>query len=103
MSHSFHQHYRDSFALAGHDDEVGVAVVAGKVGARHLTDQVNMSLGPQPHNLAFESRALRPFADDPAEEVEALFAKRGASLDKEAIVLHLMQSSDGEETEPPLV
>ena len=40
---------------------------------------------------------------DPAEEIEALIAKRGARLDQEAIVLHLMQSSDGEETEPPVV
>src|ERR1700687_2056199 len=103
VSHGFHQHYGYSFALAGHDDEVGVAVIAGKVGPRHLTDQVNTSLEPRCHNLAFESRALRPFADDPAEEVEALVTKRGASLDKKAIVLYMMQASDGEETEPPVV
>src|SRR6266403_1672541 len=71
VSHGFHQHNRYSFALAGHDDQVGIPVVAGKVGARHLTDQVNTPLEPRRHNLALESRALRPFADDPAEEIEA--------------------------------
>src|SRR5216683_7994260 len=40
VSHGFHQDYRDSFALAGHYDQVGVAVIAGKVGARDLADQV---------------------------------------------------------------
>src|SRR6266478_4018905 len=103
VSHGFHQHYWDSLAFAGHYDQVGVAVVAGKVGARHLTDQVNTPLEPRRHNLTFESRALRPLADDPAEEVETLVAKRGASLDQEAVVLHLMQASDREETEPPVV
>src|SRR6266403_3450615 len=103
VSHGFHQDYWDPFALAGHDDQVGIAVVSGKFGARHLTDQVNTPLEPRRHNLAFERWALRPFADDPAEEVEALVAKRGARLDQEAIVLHLMQASDGEETEPPMV
>src|SRR5260370_25441743 len=46
VSHGFHQNYWDSFALAGHDNQVGVTVVAGKVGARHLTDQVNTPLEP---------------------------------------------------------
>src|SRR6266446_702323 len=46
VSHGLHQHYGDPLAFAGHDDEVGVAVVAGKVGPRHLTDQVNTSLEP---------------------------------------------------------
>src|SRR4029077_6778834 len=66
VSHGFHQNYRNAFAFAGHDDQLEEAVVAGKVGPRHLTDQVNTPLEPRCHNLAFESRALRPFADDPA-------------------------------------
>src|SRR4029077_4059733 len=44
VSHGLHHNYRDAFAFAGHDNQVGVAVVAGKVDARHLTDQVNTPL-----------------------------------------------------------
>src|SRR5260370_38475604 len=102
VSHGLHQDYRDSFAPAGHDDQVGVAVVAGKISARHVTDQGNAPLEPQRHNLAFESRALRPLTDDPAEKVETLVAKRGAGLDEKAIVLYPMQAADGEETELPV-
>src|SRR6266849_882793 len=103
VSHGLHQDHRNSFAPAGHHDQVGVAVVAGKVGAGHVTDQGNTPLEPQRHDLAFESRALRPLADDPAEEVETLVAKRGASLDEKAIVLYPMQAADREETELPVV
>src|SRR6266849_3137697 len=103
VSHGLHQDHRNSFAPAGHDDQVGVAVVAGKIGARHVTDQGNTPLEPQRHDLAFESRALRPLADDPTEEVETLVAKHGAGLDEKAIVLYPMQAADRKETEPPVV
>src|SRR5271157_6414376 len=103
VGHGLHQDYRDSFALAGHDDEVGVAVMAGKVGARHVTEKVNTPFEPRRHDLAFEGRAIWPLADDPADEIEALIAQRGAGLDKEAIILHSMQASNGEETEPSMV
>src|SRR5208282_1704826 len=96
------QDHRDTFALAGQDDQVGVAVIAGKIGARHVTNQVNAPLEPQRRNLAFESRAIRSLADDPADEIEALIAQRGAGLDEEAIVLDSMEASDGKEAEPPM-
>src|SRR5208282_230999 len=103
VSHSLHQDHGDSFALAGHDDQVGVAVIAGQVGAGHAADQINTPLQPQRYNLAFESRALRSLADDPAEKVDTLVAKCGAGLDEEWIVLHAMQASDGEKTEVTMV
>ena len=103
MSHGLHEDHRYSFTLTSHDHQVGIAVIAGKVGARHLTDKVHTPLKPRHHNLALQSWALRTLADDPAEEVETLIAKRGASLDQKGIILHRMQASDGEETEPSLV
>src|SRR5208282_5173929 len=90
VSHGLHQNHRDSFALAGHDDQVGVAVIALKFGARHVTDQVNTLLESQGRNLVFESPAFRPLADDPADKVETLVAKRGAGLDEKAIILDPM-------------
>src|SRR5208282_1093812 len=103
VSHGFHQDHRDSFTLAGHHDQVGVPVIAGKVGAGHLTDQVNTSLESQRCNLTFKIWALGSLADNPAEEVDTLVTKLGAGLDEKAIVLHAMQTSDGEETEPPVI
>ena len=46
--------------------------------------------------------AIRPFADNPADKVEALVAERGAGLDEKAIIFYPMQASDGEKTEAPL-
>src|SRR5271168_2738337 len=46
VRHRLHQHYGDSLAFAGHHDQVGVTVIAGKVGAEQVTDQVNAAFQP---------------------------------------------------------
>ena len=68
-----------------------------------MTDQVDTVFDPQLFNLAFQSRAFRALADDPANEVKTLIAKRGAGFDEKVMGLYLMQASDGEETEPAVV
>src|ERR1700690_1182088 len=103
VSHGLHQNHRYPFALAGHDDQVGIAVVAGKVSARHVADQIDMCLESKPRNLPFESRTLRSLAHNPASKVEPLVAQRGAGLNEEAMVLNGMKASDGEEAEAPAV
>ena len=103
MSHGLHQDHRDSFALAGHDDQVGVAVIAGKVGARNMADQANTALQSQRRYLFLESLALGAIAGDPAEQIEALVAKGGAGVDEKGIVLDFVKTSDGEKAETAVV
>jgi hypothetical protein len=61
-----------------------------------VTGQVNVSLQAQFPDLAFESEPLRPLPDDPAEEVEPLFAENRAGSDEKVVILYLVQPPDGE-------
>ena len=74
MGHRFHQDHGDSFALAGHDDKVGVAVVSGQIVVAQVSDEVDAVFEAELHDPAFESRPLGALASDPAEEVKASFA-----------------------------
>src|SRR5277367_2323938 len=83
VGHAFHQDDGNPLTLAGHYHQVGIAVVAGKIRARHMTDQVNTPLQAQHRDLVFKRRPLRPLANDPAKEVESLVAKLCTGLDQE--------------------
>ena len=94
VRHGFHQNHRHTLALAGHDYEIGVLVIARKLGAGHVADKVNAALETQLHDLALEGAALGAVADDPAEEIESFGPEHGASLDEKAIVLDAVQASN---------
>ena len=44
VRHSLHQNHRDSFALAGQHNEIGLAVISEQMNRGQVTDQVNAIL-----------------------------------------------------------
>src|ERR1700690_967992 len=94
LSHRLHEHDRNAFALARHHHQVGVPVIGRNRDSTYMTDQVHAALESEGRDLALQSRALRPFANNPAKEVETLVAKHVVCLDQEPMVLYPMQPSD---------
>src|SRR5579862_1112698 len=99
LSHRLHQHDRNAFALARQHYQVSVPVIGRKCDSTYVTDQVDAALESHGRDLTLQSGALRPFANDPAKEVETLIAKHVARLDQKTMVFYPMQPSDREQTE----